>query len=76
LQSPDEGRVAVMGGSETWVVPARELAQTSVLVELPASQVKGSQTRVVLGIYGPDEKLFETVKTGFVGPRPRIVATP
>ncbi len=62
-----EGRITVMGRPE-WVIPKDDLAQTSVLVELDPAHLDGSTTRLEIGVYSGD-RLLETVKTAFIGPR-------
>jgi cytochrome c oxidase accessory protein FixG len=63
-----EGRVQIMGRAD-FVVPAAQLAETPVLIELPRERLQGSSTRLVVGIYSADGRRLQTVKTGFVGPR-------
>lgn len=63
-----EGNIQVMGRPDL-VVPAAQLAQTPVLIELPPERLQGSSTRLVVGIYSADGRRLQTVKTGFVGPR-------
>jgi cytochrome c oxidase accessory protein FixG len=60
------GEVSVMGGK--FVVPKEDLAKTSVLIKLPPEAMTGAKTRLEIGVY-EGEKLLETVKTVFVGPR-------
>lgn len=62
------GSLQVMG-SQNLVVPAGELAQTSVLIELDQSNLTGATTRLKVGVYSGG-KLLQRVKTGFIGPRP------
>lgn len=61
------GTVLIMGGRDL-VVPARDLAETSVLIQLPWTSVAGHNTALEIGVYSGDE-LLETVKTVFIGPR-------
>jgi hypothetical protein len=70
-----EGRVQVMGKGGL-VVPAQNLAETSVLIQLPESSLEGSNTKLQLGIYDREGKRLQTVKTGFVGPRTRAKRDP
>jgi hypothetical protein len=56
-----------MGGGEL-VVPKEQLAQTSVLIELPAAALSGSSLSLNVGVYSQG-KLLETVNTVFIGPR-------
>jgi cytochrome c oxidase accessory protein FixG len=62
-----EGRLLLMGGREL-IVPKEQLAQTSVLIELPASALSGASLSLNVGVYSQD-KLLETVDTVFIGPR-------
>jgi cytochrome c oxidase accessory protein FixG len=63
-----EGRVQVMGQGDL-VVPAQDLAETSVLIELPQEKLDGANTKLKLGIYAVSGERLQTVKTGFLGPR-------
>jgi cytochrome c oxidase accessory protein FixG len=62
-----KGAVKVMGAREL-TAPAAKLVQTSVLIELDSSVVKGANTPLRIGIYANGKRL-QTVKTSFVGPR-------
>jgi cytochrome c oxidase accessory protein FixG len=61
------GRLKVMGG-QALLVPKEQLLQSSVLIELKKSHLKGATTKLKIGIYS-DGKLLDTVNTVFVGPR-------
>lgn len=61
------GLVRVMGATP-FVVPKTNLAQTSVLIELPVASLAGSGAKLKIGVYS-NGKLLETVTTGFIGPR-------
>ena len=63
-----EGRVQVMG-QQTLVVPAQQLAETSVLIELPPEQLEGANTKLRLGVYSEEGERLQRIKTGFLGPR-------
>lgn len=62
-----EGDLKVMGPPV--VVPARQLTQTSVLVELPPATLTGPSTKLRIGVYSGSKRLA-TVSTVFLGPRP------
>lgn len=66
------GELTVLGGS--LVVPKEDLAKTSVLIEMDPAALQGANTPLRVGIYSAGERL-ETVKTVFVGPRPRRTPT-
>ena len=66
LEDPT-GDLFVMG-MEKLVVPARKLAETSVLVELDRSVMHPGKTPLVVGVYS-DGKRIETLNTVFIGPR-------
>ena len=61
------GTLKVMGDANP-VVPAAQLLQTSVLIDLDPAALTGSTTKLKIGIYSQG-KLLHTVKTVFVGPR-------
>ena len=61
------GVLKVMG-SEHLVVPAANLVESPVLIELPRSALGGNSTKLRVGIYSSG-KLLQRVSTGFNGPR-------
>jgi cytochrome c oxidase accessory protein FixG len=61
------GTLRVMGGGDL-VVPAAQLGQTSVLIELDSAVLRGPNTKLKVGIYSKG-RLLETINTSFVGPR-------
>jgi cytochrome c oxidase accessory protein FixG len=61
------GQLEVMGDKHM-VVPAGNLLETSVLIQLPREAVSGATTKLQVGVYS-DGKKMQTVKTVFVGPR-------
>jgi cytochrome c oxidase accessory protein FixG len=63
------GKLTVLGGNR--VVPAQQLAQTSVLVEVAPELLAPGTTRLVIGLYS-DGRRLDTLKTVFVGPRGRV----
>jgi hypothetical protein len=62
------GTLKVMGGTEEIMVPKEQLAQTSVLIELPPDAVTAGSVPLEVGVYS-GERLLETVDTVFIGPR-------
>jgi len=63
-----QGEITIVGGGLT--VPREELAKTSVLIKLDKSRLAGPKTPLKIRVYeGDSDKLLETVKTVFVGPR-------
>jgi cytochrome c oxidase accessory protein FixG len=62
-----EGELTVMGGREL-IVPKEQLAETSVLIELPPRAMTGSTKQLRIGVYSGDKRIA-TVNTSFVGPR-------
>jgi len=61
------GDLEVMG-EKTLVVPAGKLAQTSVIIELNATNLTGATTKLKVGVYTGGKRV-QTVNTVFVGPR-------
>ena len=61
------GTVHLMG-SGPFVVHKEQIGQTSVLIEIAPSALSDNSTQLKIGVYSED-KLLETVTTGFVGPR-------
>ncbi len=62
-----EGKLSVMGNSNI-VVPREKLAETSVLIELPAELARKGPRKIKVGVYSQGERL-QTVGTSFIGPR-------
>jgi len=61
------GKLNVMG-EKNLVVPAGKLAETSVIVELNATNLTGGTTKLTVGVYTGGKRV-QSVKTVFVGPR-------
>jgi cytochrome c oxidase accessory protein FixG len=61
------GELFVMG-RDNIVVPPRQLAETSVLIELDHSVMQPAKTPLVVGVYS-NGKRVETLNTVFIGPR-------
>ena len=66
LEAP-AGQLEVMG-DKNLLVPAGQLIETSVLVQLNPATLAGPTTKLSIGIYSEGRRM-ETVKTVFVGPR-------
>jgi hypothetical protein len=65
LEDP-EGRLTVIGGNPT--VPARQLVQTSVLIELTREALHGNRHEIRVGVYDGN-RLLSRERTSFIGPR-------
>ena len=61
------GKLSLMG-STNLIVPKEDIAQTSVLIELPANQLTGGKRQLDVGVFS-NGKLLQTLHTTFVGPR-------
>jgi hypothetical protein len=61
------GDVRMMDRAEL-KVPPRQLAETSVLVELNRRNLQNGKTPLTLGVYSADHKI-QTLTTTFIGPR-------
>ena len=61
-----KGTVTLMGGA--FLVPKEQLAQTSVLIDLPDDALTPGRTKLKIGVYAKGERL-ETIDTVFIGPR-------
>lgn len=64
LESP-EGKLTVFGATR---VPAQQLLQTSVLVELSPERLTRGTANLVVGVYAEGRRAGR-LKTGFIGPR-------
>jgi len=53
---------------DTFVVPAGDLAEGTLFIELNASALSGDKDKVVIGVFSGDEQI-ETTRTAFLGPR-------
>lgn len=63
-----QGSVRLMGTGNI-TVPKENLTQTSVLIAIENSNLKGYSTPLVLGLYDSHGKKLQTLKTSFAGPR-------
>lgn len=63
-----QGSLNVMG--PPLVVPPRMLAETSVLIDLPADALASGKANLEVGVYSQGRKL-DLIKTVFIGPRGR-----
>jgi len=70
-----KGTISIMGTGELNVLQAA-LAQTSVLIAVDPKQLTGQTTKVRIGVYDSRGKRMETIKTVFVGPRPKHISPP
>ncbi|MDZ7847905.1 MAG: FixG Ig-like domain-containing protein [Owenweeksia sp.] len=66
LIEPTQGRLEKAGASKI-KANASELAEGAFIIFLKRSDMKATQTDVVIGVYD-DDKLITTVETGFTGP--------
>jgi cytochrome c oxidase accessory protein FixG len=65
LESHPEGTLTIAGGD--LLVPAGQLKQSAVIAQLPAAQLQGSSTPLIIGIYANEERIGQT-KTSLLGP--------
>ena len=61
------GRLTVMGGQEL-IVPAQQLIQSVILIDIDPKQLKTPNTKFKVEVRSEGKKL-QTVKTMFIGPR-------
>jgi cytochrome c oxidase accessory protein FixG len=61
------GDLQVMGANPI-IVPKENLAETSVLIQLPPAAINGGRKSLKIGIYS-NNKLEQIVTTSFIGPR-------
>jgi cytochrome c oxidase accessory protein FixG len=60
------GTLKILGGE--LVVPKEQLAQTSILIDLPKAELVSGRRNLKIGVYS-DGKRIEKVETVFLGPR-------
>ncbi len=65
----------VLLGAPQMVVPAEQLAETSLLLRLAPGALHGIRTDVKIGVYAAGKKIA-VVKSNFVGPRSETPAAP
>jgi cytochrome c oxidase accessory protein FixG len=65
IESHADGNVTIAGGD--LLVPAEQMKQSAVIVQLPKDALKGSSTPIVIGVYS-GEKRISKVKSRFMGP--------
>jgi cytochrome c oxidase accessory protein FixG len=61
------GKLSIMGNPKP-VVPAEQLAETSVLIELAPQLLRNGPQKLAVGVYSQGRRL-QTVPTTFIGPR-------
>jgi cytochrome c oxidase accessory protein FixG len=61
------GKLSIMGDPHP-VIPAEQLFETSVLVDLPAGEVSGGKCQFDIGVYSEGKRL-QLIHTSFLGPR-------
>lgn len=61
------GELKLMG-SEQFIVPKENLAQTSVLILLDRGALTGAKTKIKVGVYIGGKRI-DTLNTAFIGPR-------
>jgi cytochrome c oxidase accessory protein FixG len=61
------GQLTLMG-SDHFVAPKEDLAETSVLIAIDPAQLPSHKTKLRVGVYSKGERL-ETINTIFIGPR-------
>lgn len=66
VKSPEGGEIRAVGQLEL-VVPPQGMQEGAFFVELPADEVKGQKTKLVLQVYSNNE-LVDEVSTSFLGP--------
>jgi cytochrome c oxidase accessory protein FixG len=66
LESP-RGDLQLMG-SEKFIIPKENLAQTSVLILLDPDALSGAKTKIKIGVYAAGKRI-DTLNTAFIGPR-------
>lgn len=62
-----KGTVRIMG-SGTLLVPEAQMAQTSILIEIPPALLHSGSTQLELGLYSRGTRL-QLIRTAFAGPR-------
>lgn len=54
--------------NEDFIVPAQDLAEGTLFIEINQSAIKNDKEKILIGVYNADT-LIETAKTSFLGPR-------
>ena len=62
-----KGKITIVS-HEMFTVPASDLAEGTLFIEVNASALSGDKDKVVIGVYSGDEQI-ETTRTAFLGPR-------
>lgn len=61
------GKLSIMGNSRL-IVPKEDLAEASVIIELPSALLHNGSQKLDVGVYSGNRRL-QTVHTSFIGPR-------
>ncbi|MCK5815859.1 MAG: cytochrome c oxidase accessory protein CcoG [Flavobacteriaceae bacterium] len=62
-----EGEIKLIGHNG-FLLKKQDLLSGTLFIEIPKSTLKGAKERIKIGVYA-DDKLIETTKTNFLGPR-------
>ncbi len=63
-----EGNIKLVSTKKTFTVPKQGLAEGTLLIEIPKSNLKSDKTTLRIEVYS-NEKHIETTKASFIGPR-------
>ena len=63
-----EGEIKLVLDNAFFDVPAQDLAEGTLFIEIPNAQLSGDRNTLKIGVY-QDDKLIETTTANFLGPR-------
>ena len=63
-----DGEIKIVSTNNYFDVPAQDLAEGTLFIEIHNSQLSGDRNTLKIGVY-QDDKLIETTTANFLGPR-------
>ncbi|MEP5253929.1 MAG: cytochrome c oxidase accessory protein CcoG [Winogradskyella arenosi] len=63
-----EGDIKLVSTTDNFIVPAQDLAEGTLFIEIPKRELSGDKNKLIIEVYS-NEELIETTSVNFLGPR-------
>ncbi len=63
-----EGDIKLVSTTDNFIVPAQDLAEGTLFIEIPKPKLSGDKNKLIIEVYS-NEELIETTSVNFLGPR-------
>ena len=67
IRKYEGGTIKPVTNSENFVIPKQGIAEGTLFIEIPKSQLKSGKNKITVEVYSND-KLIETTTVSFIGP--------